>query len=947
MKNSHEQIAALQSENARLHARIAELEQTVALLQQDANQRRAPAEAPRRSYAVRAVAEPNATAPAAAEPAPGELPDHMALDPRRPFLPPPSGSAPDTGLHSHILLQSILDNLPAGIYVKDRQRRYLLVNHYLLSLLGMQHHEIIGHVDEAVFPASMVDPWRNHEQQVLETGQATEFEETLTIGDQVYTYLTIMFPIFDQDGSIAAFGGSITNISERKQAEDALHESHTLLQSIMDAFPDMVALLDTQHTIQAINQPVGQRLAASTGREVIGAHLNDIFAPDVAARTIDRNEEAIRRRAPLHEEVEHEGRTFELHVSPLCDEQGDVSHVAIFSRDITHHKEMARSLQQSQGLLQGILDFSPTATMVKDPEGRTLLVNRTFAAMIGMSPELIMSKADDELFPPELVAEWRAIERRILETGEPDSAEESALLEDGWHTYLSIKFPIFDANGTIYAIAGLCTDITERKRMEEALQQSEERYQRAVSFGSVGVWDWNIETNEMYIAPNLKALLGYADHELPNRLDEWVRLVHPDDIEAVMEAAQAHLRGETPTYEIEHRMLHRDGSIRWIIVRGHVVRDAAGRPIQMAGTDADITQRKLAEEALREKEALLQGILDHSPLGITVKDVQGRVMLVNRVVAERLRIAPEELVGKTAADLLTPDIASGILRDEERILAEGVIATHERSLAFNGEERDYLIMGFPIYDSSGTMYALGNVTTDITEHKRAQQQLLEQQHALATLRERERLARELHDSLGQVLGYVHTQAQVSRELLTSQQHEQAASHLNRLIDVSREALTDMREFILGVKSHDTEQSFFAMLRQYLRYFTNLHGLSIELSIPPALEQHTFAPHTEAHLLRIIQEALTNIRKHTTIASGQISFALDDSAVRVVIEDNGEGFDQAGSDQHVSQSYGLRSMRERAAEVGGLLHIDTAPGRGTRIIVSLPLETLAQGVPVSS
>jgi PAS domain S-box-containing protein len=938
-------MTALQDENARLRARIAELERTVAALQQSAH---VPATAtPERcTYAVRDIVagrEPSSNPP---DPASDELPDDMSLDPRRSFSPPISGIASDMGLHSHSLLQGMLDHLPAGIYVKDRQRRYLLVNHYLLSLLGLPHHEIVGQIDEDVFPASMVNPWRPHEQHVFETGQSTAFEEVLTIDNQVYTYLTIMFPIFDQQGSIVALGGSITNISERKQAEDALRESHTLLQSLIDAFPDMVALLDTQHTIQAINQPGAQRLAARTGREMIGAHLRDIFPPDFAARTIARNETVIHTRAQVYEEIEHEGRIFELQASPLCDKQGDISHIAVFWRDITHHKEIARSLQQSQGLLQGILDFSPTATMVKDPQGRTLLVNRTFAAMFGMPPELFVNKSDDELFPPEMVAEWRAIEQRILETGKTDSAEESALLEDGVHTYLSIKFPIYDANETIYAIASLCTDITERKRMEEALQQSEERYQRAVSVGSVGVWDWNLETNEMYIAPNLKALIGYEDHELPNRLDEWGSLVHPDDADAVMQAAQAHLRGETPTYEIEHRMLHRDGSIRWIIVRGHAIRDEQGNPIRMSGTDVDITQRKLAEEALREKEALLQGILDNSPIGITVKDLQGRVILVNRVVAERMHTTPEDIIGKTASDLFDAEIASGIMRDDQNILTTGTIASHQRTLSLNGEERDYLIMGFPIYDDRGKMYSLGNITTDITAHKRAQQQLLEQQHALATMRERERLARELHDNLGQVLGYVHTQAQVSRELMTAQKHEQAASHLERLVDVAQEALTDVREFILGVKSHDSDETFFVMLRQYLHHFTKLHGLSITLFIPPELEQHTFSPTTETHLLRIIQEALTNMRKHTTIESGSISFALDETHVRIIVEDNGEGFDQTSYNQYASQSYGLQSMRERAAEVGGLLHLETAPGRGTRITISLPLEAPAQGVSVS-
>jgi PAS domain S-box-containing protein len=951
MKDLREQIAALQAENAQLHARIAELEHTIESL--PSHPERAPAASPtrspavpRRAYAVRAVAQPDGMAPGSEDAPSDELPDDIAFDPRRPFAPPGAQSVPESGLHNHALLQNMLDHLPVGIYVKDRQRRYLLVNHYLLSLLGMTHDEVVGSIDSAIFPESMVSPWRPYEQHVFATGQPTEFEETVMLDGQVFTYLTIVFPIFDQQGDVVALGGSITNISARKQAEEALRENRALLQSIIDAFPDMVALLDTQQTILAMNQPIAQRLTADCGRSVIGAHLRDVFSPDVAEATIARSEEAISSRAPLHEEVEHEGRVFDVLISPLCDNHNTISHVAIFSRDITHHKETARSLQQSQGLLQGILDYSPTATMVKDTQGRTLLVNRKFATMFGMPPDHFLRKSDAELFPPEMVAEWRAIEQHIIETGQPHSVEEAALLEDGVHTYLSIKFPIFDTSGMIYAIAGLCTDITERKQMEEALQQSEERYQRAVSFGSIGVWDWNIATGEMYIAPNLKAMLGYADHELPNRLDDWVALVHPDDLEAVMESAKAHMCGETSTYEVEHRMLHRDGSVRWIIVRGNVIRDAEGNPIHMAGTDADITQRKLAEEALREKEALLQGILDNSPIGITVKDMQGSVVLVNRVVAERLQMASEEIVGQTATDLFAPEIAEGIRRDDALVQATGQIASHERPLHINGEDRDYLIMGFPIYDVDGQMYALGNITTDITEHKRAQRQLLAQQHALATLRERERLARELHDNLGQVLNYVHTQAQATRELVADQQHAQAATYLQRMIDVTQEALTDVREFILGVKHHAVEQPFLAVLQQYIQRVTDLHGLHIELSFPAELEQHTFSPATEVHLLRIIQEALTNIRKHTPLAAGRISFAIDERHVQIIVADDGEGFDMARHDQLSSRGYGLRSMRERAAEVGGALHIDTAPGKGTRIIVALPLEVPPRGALVS-
>ena len=109
---------------------------------------------------------------------------------------------------------------------------------------------------------------------------------------------------------------------------------------------------------------------------------------------------------------------------------------------------------------------------------------------------------------------------------------------------------------------------------------TDDRYRRAAAAGGVGIWDWNLATGEIYVDPILKEMLGYQDHEIRNHLDDWGRLVHPDDAAAVLERAQAHIAGETPLYELEHRMLHRDGSIRWFLARGSVTRDAQGTAVQ-------------------------------------------------------------------------------------------------------------------------------------------------------------------------------------------------------------------------------------------------------------------------------------------------------------------------------------------------------------------------------
>lgn len=146
----------------------------------------------------------------------------------------------------------------------------------------------------------------------------------------------------------------------------------------------------------------------------------------------------------------------------------------------------------------------------------------------------------------------------------------------------------------------------ERQQYAEALRESQARYALAVQAGQVGVWDWDTITGKIYLDPMLKEMLGYRDDEIPNHLDDWSRRVHPDDLPAVMTAAQAALAGQTPHYEIEHRMLHKDGSIRWFLARGTVLRDAAGSPYRMLGTDTNITTRKQAEAALQQAHARLE-----------------------------------------------------------------------------------------------------------------------------------------------------------------------------------------------------------------------------------------------------------------------------------------------------------------------------------------------------
>jgi PAS domain S-box-containing protein len=270
-------------------------------------------------------------------------------------------------------------------------------------------------------------------------------------------------------------------------------------------------------------------------------------------------------------------------------------------------------------------------------------------------------------------------------------------------------------------------EIEERKRAEESLRESERRYFLATSAGRVGVWDWNLDTNEIYLDPMLKAFLGYEDHEIRNHIDDWGERVHPADQERVMAEATKHLEGASLHYEIEHRMLHKDGSIRWFLARGTAMRDKSGKPYRMLGTDTDITEHKQAEDALREREKRFSDIADNALEWIWETNTDGKYIFASPVVKKILGYEPEEMLDKHFYDLFHPED-----REELRKAAFEVFARREpfrefvnRNTHKSGKEVWLSTSAVPMFDEEGNIMGYRGSDTDITDRKRSEEALRE------------------------------------------------------------------------------------------------------------------------------------------------------------------------------------------------------------------------------
>ena len=212
-----------------------------------------------------------------------------------------------------------------------------------------------------------------------------------------------------------------------------------------------------------------------------------------------------------------------------------------------------------------------------------------------------------------------------------------------------------------------------------------------------------------------------------------------------------------------------------------------------------------------------------------------------------------------------------------------------------------------------------------------------QVQVLAVTEERERIAREMHDSLAQVLGYVNTKAQAAQALLEGGQSDRAAAQIGQLAQAARDAYADVRENILGLRtSIGPERTLIDTLHDYLQRWQDQNAIAAEFDIDSLDgEDLGLSPLTEIQLLRIIQEALANVRKHAGATSVRITICAEDHTVRSSIVDNGRGFDPETIGRSDFPRFGLSTMRERAEAVGGVLEIDATPGEGTRVHVRVP------------
>jgi PAS domain S-box-containing protein len=461
----------------------------------------------------------------------------------------------------------------------------------------------------------------------------------------------------------------------------------------------------------------------------------------------------------------------------------------------------------------------------------------------------------------------------------------------------------------------------------------------------MGMWQLDLLTHELSWSPNLVWLHGIDPDAFGRSFEGFLGVcVHPDDRARTIQVVQHALQTGNDT-TAEMRVVRPDGAVRWHLIRAHVFCDAVGQPLRMVGLVLDITERKQAEEALRESEARFQAFMNNSPAVAFMKDEAGRYVYVSRSPHTQIGRTPEELIGKTDFDFWPPDIGQQQRDNDAAVLASGKLSELiETVIGKDGSPRHCLVFKFPFQDGSGQRL-LGGVAVDMTERIQAQQKLREYATQLQALSrrlvqvqedERRHLARELHDEVGQALTSLRFALEGARATSIM---EKAKLRLDDARAVLEDVLIRIRNLSYSMRPAMLDHlGLLAALSGLIEHYTARTQVQVSFE-QQGLDQR-LAPELETTAYRIVQEALTNVARHSGVKEAAVRLWIDDVGLNVQVEDQGAGFDPEAVLGACSSS-GLPGMRERVQLVGGQLLIESAPGSGTHLLVQLPLRERPQ------
>ena len=512
------------------------------------------------------------------------------------------------------------------------------------------------------------------------------------------------------------------------------------------------------------------------------------------------------------------------------------------------------------------------------------------------------------------------------------------------HYYRNLFFPAHDAGGTVIGIIITTKNITEKKKAQQAIQDSEERLQFALEAAHQGVWDWNLETNEVIYSASYKKLYGFADDDLKNDVSEWITRIHPEDQQLVYDSVVNHLQSENPVYDTQYRIRDKDGRYRWVMAKGRLLRrDETGKPLRMIGTHTDITEAIEREEALRRINERFDSMMKATHELLWEWDIAADEILRSKESLKKVYGIQDDSSIKKVENWLQhihPEDRQHVRTVLANVLKAPNQHTFELEYRFrrdNGEYAHIYDRGILLKDEKDNPVRIIGSAEDISERKRLEKELLKNELEYQRLihqatidsqeKERAEIGKELHDNINQVLTTtkLYLDLALTNSAMKEELIQRSLNNINSVIHEIRHlsrSLMDPSIDDLGLVDSINDLVENVHLTQKLNV---VH--SIDCKVDTLLDSNQ-----KLAIFRIVQESLNNVLRHAKATTVWLLISIKDDQLHLTLQDDGIGFDP----DTTKKGAGLKNIQNRIYLINGSLQIESKPQQGCAIILQFPI-----------
>ena len=510
----------------------------------------------------------------------------------------------------------LYENAPLGYQSLDENGCFLEVNQAWLDTLGYSREEVVGKWFGDFLAPGYQDHFKINFPKFKAAGEIhwVEFEMLRRDGSQISVAFDGQIG-HDEKGRFRQTHCILHDISEIKRSQDALKESEQRYRAVVDNLEVGISLINPDMEIVEVNKAFTRyfpNVRPACG-QICYEQYNDPprsepcwYCPCVLTLQDGEVHEAI-TETPAGSEI----RYYHLVSSPIKDSEGRVQYVIELTEDITERKKAQESIDRANQEWERTFNAISDLVMVLDDKHKILRANKAMADALGMTERELIGKSCFELVHGEKEPPAFCPHSKLLTDGAEHSAE---VVEPRLGGIYDVRVsPLVGQNGQVIGSVHVTRDITERKRVEEALQDSEERLRLTLEATQIGIWDWNVKTDQWYASPIYYTMLGYEPKTGLADRREWLERLHPDDRAYVNEKIQDVLTRDFKEYQYEARLRHADGTYRWQHVQGVGIKRAEdGKVTRMLGIRMDITERKRAENIMLARLRLVEHATSHS-----------------------------------------------------------------------------------------------------------------------------------------------------------------------------------------------------------------------------------------------------------------------------------------------------------------------------------------------